>query len=431
MMIPINYCFGDSLPDLYIPYSKEGMQKDNSLDSLVLKDVVWYNFTWTLSVFSDPNNSNSPTTFYNYLVKTAYKHNNTHMLFYMEINDKTRNESVSLDMYKNQKMDGDYVIFRLYEIINGTLNEEEDSKGLLLLNNPIDATSGGTLDSKWGGKNDVFGYGVWNEQKGYTLKIIFPLKSNDYKGRDININQEDKIRAFFFYNDASINWNAYYPRGFTYNFLNESEPVKPTLTMGSPQINGYKVTLNGKFDTGGNRQVSTRFYWGDGLVEEQVFPATHTYGKEGTYEIKVNVFQSGMFISEEKIIVTLLAPRAPAEISVKALQISKTLAKPGEEIEVTATLENVGEVSGNYALKISLDGVEKDSSTVTLDGGKTVTKTVKLSSDAEGVHKVTVDGKSIEFEVKREPSGIDGFPFEVVFIGLMLAVLILGVYRKS
>ena len=138
-----------------------------------------------------------------------------------------------------------------------------------------------------------------------------------------------------------------------------------------------------------------------------------------------------MFISEEKIIVTLLAPRAPAEISVKALQISKTLAKPGEEIEVTATLENVGEVSGNYALKISLDGVEKDSSTVTLDGGKTVTKTVKLSSDAEGVHKVTVDGKSIEFEVKREPSGIDGFPFEVVFIGLMLAVLILGVYRKS
>jgi hypothetical protein len=124
-------------------------------------------------------------------------------------------------------------------------------------------------------------------------------------------------------------------------------------------------------------------------------------------------------------------PLKPAAISVKTLQISKTLAKPGEEIEVTVTLENTGEQSGSYDLVISLDGVEKDSSTVTLEGGKTVAKTVKLSSGFEGVHKVTVDGKSIEFEVKKESSGIDGFAFEAVAIGLMIAVLLLVVYRKS
>jgi hypothetical protein len=120
-----------------------------------------------------------------------------------------------------------------------------------------------------------------------------------------------------------------------------------------------------------------------------------------------------------------------AAVSVKTLQISKTIVNQGEEVEVTVTLENTGELSGSFTLKVSLDGVEKDSSTVTVDSGKTVTKTVKFSSNVEGLHKVTADGKSIEFEVKNESSGVDGFSFEAVFIGLMLAVLLLVVFKNG
>jgi DNA-binding beta-propeller fold protein YncE len=121
---------------------------------------------------------------------------------------------------------------------------------------------------------------------------------------------------------------------------------------------------------------------------------------------------------------TVKLPLKPAAISVKTLQISKTIVKPNEEIEATVTLENTGELSGSYVLKLNLDGVEKSSSAISVDGGKTVNKTITLSSSVEGTHKVNTDGKSIEFEVKNESSGIDGFPLEAVFIGLMLAILL-------
>jgi hypothetical protein len=130
----------------------------------------------------------------------------------------------------------------------------------------------------------------------------------------------------------------------------------------------------------------------------------------------------------------VLTPPRPANITVKSLQISKASAKPGEEVEVTATLENGGELSGNYTLVFSLDGLRKDSSTIMLEGGKTITKTVKFSSSVEGTHTVIVGSESVVFVVEKAQvaqTGIDGYPYESLLIGLMLVVLILIVYRKS
>jgi hypothetical protein len=124
----------------------------------------------------------------------------------------------------------------------------------------------------------------------------------------------------------------------------------------------------------------------------------------------------------------------PAAINVKSLQISKVSVKPGEEVTVNATLENAGELSGNYTLVFNLDGVEKDSYNIALEGGKTLFKTVKFSSSVEGTHTVTVGGESVRFVVEKAQvaqTGIDGYPYESVLIGLMLVVLILIVYRKS
>jgi hypothetical protein len=115
----------------------------------------------------------------------------------------------------------------------------------------------------------------------------------------------------------------------------------------------------------------------------------------------------------------------PADINVKSVIISKASVKQGEEVTINATLENAGELSGNYTLVFSLDGVEKDSSTVTLEGGKTLSKTVKFSSSVEGVHTVKVGGESVVFEVEKSQTGISGYPFESVLIGVMLVIIIL------
>jgi arabinogalactan endo-1,4-beta-galactosidase len=142
----------------------------------------------------------------------------------------------------------------------------------------------------------------------------------------------------------------------------------------------------------------------------------------GSYSVEVGSL-SGSFI--------VRAPPRPAAINLKSLVISKALVKSGEEVTVNATLENIGEQSGTYALVFNLDGVQKDSSTVSLDGGKTVTKTIKFSSNVEGTHTVTVGGESVTFDVEKVQMGIPGYPIESVLIGVILVIIILTLYSRK
>lgn len=70
----------------------------------------------------------------------------------------------------------------------------------------------------------------------------------------------------------------------------------------------------------------------------------------------------------------------PASITVKEANVDKSEVKPGEDVVVTATVFNSGEITGTYTVKVTMDGVDKDSATVTVEGGKTVFKTFKVSS---------------------------------------------------
>ncbi len=56
------------------------------------------------------------------------------------------------------------------------------------------------------------------------------------------------------------------------------------------------------------------------------------------------------------------------------------------------------------------------------------------ASRVEGVHKIIVGSESVVFEVENAqaaPTGFDGYPYESVFIGLTLVILIQFAYRKS
>ncbi len=148
-------------------------------------------------------------------------------------------------------------------------------------------------------------------------------------------------------------------------------------------------------------------------------------GKNGTTVFRVTKDSAGSYmvnVGNLTGVFTVIAPR-PATILLSPLQITKTTVKPGEEVEVTATLENVGELPGNYTIIFTLDGVEKGSLQITLDGGETTIKTLKISSDVVGVHHVSVGGKSVTLEVVQ--AGIPGYPYESVLIGLVLVVIIL------
>ena len=113
----------------------------------------------------------------------------------------------------------------------------------------------------------------------------------------------------------------------------------------------------------------------------------------GTYSLAVESQSVSFVITQPKAAAFILA----------ALQISKTSATVGEELTVTVTVSNTGELSGSYPLKVTLDGVEKFSESVTIDGGQSVTKTYAVSSDSAGTHTVAVDGSNVQFTVAAPP----------------------------
>jgi hypothetical protein len=138
----------------------------------------------------------------------------------------------------------------------------------------------------------------------------------------------------------------------------------------------------------------------------------------GTYTVSIGDLSKNLIVK-------------PPAIRLKTLQISKNSVKPSEELEVTAMLENTSDQQKSYELVFSLDGIPKDTSLITINGGKTEVKIVKFSSSIEGVHKITVDEKYVEFEVKKEQPGIDGFPIESIFLGLISAFVLLFFTKKS
>jgi hypothetical protein len=70
--------------------------------------------------------------------------------------------------------------------------------------------------------------------------------------------------------------------------------VAPALSIQEPQVNGLTVTVNGNVAPGYSDASITRihFDWGDGSQEDGSWPASHTYGKPGTYTVTVTAYQS-------------------------------------------------------------------------------------------------------------------------------------------
>jgi len=68
----------------------------------------------------------------------------------------------------------------------------------------------------------------------------------------------------------------------------------PRLTLGTPQISGLTVTINGVATPGTPGATIARIFWdwGDGSSGNQWFPASHTYPRAGTYKIIVTAYQS-------------------------------------------------------------------------------------------------------------------------------------------
>ena len=98
---------------------------------------------------------------------------------------------------------------------------------------------------------------------------------------------------------------------------------------------------------------------------------------------------------------SLPPPLTPAEFEVSSLEVSSSEIEPGEEITVSATVNNVGEESRSYTVEANLDDVVVYTESVTLNGGESTSVTFTVTRNTRATCSVEVAGLSSRFTVVR------------------------------
>ena len=111
----------------------------------------------------------------------------------------------------------------------------------------------------------------------------------------------------------------------------------------------------------------------------------------------------------------------PVEFEVSDLQLSETAVEPGQEIEGSVLITNIGDISGIYTLAVTLDDSLIYKETVSLIGGQSERKTFDISSDEPGSHTIEVAGSTADFTVTTPPAII------WIWIDLIIIVVAIGV----
>ena len=120
------------------------------------------------------------------------------------------------------------------------------------------------------------------------------------------------------------------------------------------------------------------------------------------------------------LLVGFLMPACGAKplFEVSSLTTSPDEAAPGQEVTVSATVENVGQGEGIYSATLTVDGEIADTEAVSLAPGSKQTISFMLVKDEVGTYSIEIDGltgklmvvKPAEFQV----SSLEIAPAEIV-----------------
>jgi PGF-CTERM protein len=143
----------------------------------------------------------------------------------------------------------------------------------------------------------------------------------------------------------------------------------------------------------------------------------------GTYEATV----SGVSLGE----LDVREPR-PADVSVADVSVNESTITAGEQVAITATVENTGDEIGEETVALTLFGEELETQTVEVDGGETADVTFVRQIDAPGTYAPSVGGESAEVEVTAADDGdlgdsapdVPGFGVGAALVALLAATLL-------
>ncbi len=92
----------------------------------------------------------------------------------------------------------------------------------------------------------------------------------------------------------------------------------------------------------------------------------------------------------------------PAAFSLSSLILSPNEVAPGESVTISVQVANTGEVAGNYALTLKIDGMVEASKQITVNAGASQKVTFTVSKDAAKTYSVDINGLSGTLVVREE-----------------------------
>lgn len=134
---------------------------------------------------------------------------------------------------------------------------------------------------------------------------------------------------------------------------------------------------------------------GAGETESVAFSGT--FAEPGEYDVSVNDVEAG----------TVLVELPPPEFELVEASVAETTIAPGEEIEVTATIANVGGREGTFAAELRIDGTAVEARDVTIAAGETESVAFSYALDEPGTYEVGVGGAAVDTVVVAPPPAFE------------------------
>ena len=155
---------------------------------------------------------------------------------------------------------------------------------------------------------------------------------------------------------------------------------------------------------------------------------TRTFDEVGEYDIAVNDASAGtLTVSEDGPGEGPGEPGDEPDFVVTNTGLDATQLQVGDDLGVTATVENTGGAAGTYTAELTVDGRVVDEQTVTLDAGESADVSFTHTFDEAGDYEIAISGTTVGTVTVEEDAGlmpVPGFGAPAALAALLAAALI-------
>ncbi|QSG03010.1 CARDB domain-containing protein [Natranaeroarchaeum sulfidigenes] len=99
-----------------------------------------------------------------------------------------------------------------------------------------------------------------------------------------------------------------------------------------------------------------------------------------------------------------ITPGGVPELSVSSLTAFPSTAEPGETVEISTTVTNVGNADGEFEVEFTGEDELIDTETVSLEAGESTQLTTEVTFEEPGSYELGVEGTTTSVQVLEEPS---------------------------